>query len=634
MCGICGVISRSGPALRHPDAPPRMRETLIHRGPDGAGSADHPGATLQIRRLAIVDLALGDQPFTSPDGQVSIVCNGEIYNSEELRRDPAAADYPFRSRSDVESVLPLYLRYGADTIPMLEGMFALAIWDARERRLLLARDRSGEKPLFYAECGDELAFGSEPKALLAYPAVSRELDPAAAATYVAMGYVHAPRTMHRAIRKIPPGHTLTADARGVRIEAYWSAGQFAHRSTGAPGHGAAAPEVIRDTLRAAVQRELMADVPLGIFISGGMDSSFLLSLAAPQYAPGRLFTYTAGFGDPDYDETGPAALLARTFGSEHRVVPCDPPNLRRAFDALSARCDEPLGDPAMLPTWLLAEAAHENVKVVLSGEGADELFGGYPTYVGHGLAARYARLPGVIRAAIRRAVFAWPASPGKVTLEFLLKRFVTNAAMTPVDRHYEWFGALGPTAAPAMLGARGASGLADARAELAARGAAATEGRGLLDGILLLDFLTYLPDDLLTKVDRATMLRSVEARAPFLDRTVMELALAIPATDKVRGLQTKVGLKVAARGSVPAEILKRRKRGLSVPIAAWINAELKDEVDRLLDAGRLKTEGWLNPAEVHRLLAEHRGGGANHARRLWPLVTFQRWLERWGAGAS
>jgi asparagine synthase (glutamine-hydrolysing) len=623
MCGICGVISRSGAALRHPDAPPRMRDTLIHRGPDGAGSADHPGASLQIRRLAIVDLARGDQPFTSPDGQVSIVCNGEIYNSEELRRDPAAADYPFRSRSDVESVLPLYLRYGADAIPMLEGMFAIAIWDARKRQLLLARDRSGEKPLFYAECDDELVFGSEPKALLAYPAVPRELDPAAAATYVAMGYVHAPRTMHRAIRKVPPGHTLTADARGLRIDAYWRATEFGYRGT--------TPEAIRDTLRAAVQRELMADVPLGIFISGGMDSSFLLALAAPQYAPGRLFTYTAGFGDPDYDETGPAALLARTFGTEHRVVPCDPPNLRRAFDALTASFDEPLGDPAILPTWLLAEAARENVKVVLSGEGADELFGGYPTYVGHGLAARYARLPGVIRSAIRRAVFAWPASPGKVTLEFLLKRFVTNAALTPVDRHYEWFGALGPAATPAMLGPRGASGLADARAELAARGAAATAGRGLLDGILLLDFLTYLPDDLLTKVDRATMLRSVEARAPFLDRTVMELGLAISSADKVRGLKTKVGLKAAAQGAVPAEILNRRKRGLSVPIASWINAELKDEVDRVFEPRRLDAEGWLSAAEVHRLLDEHRRGAANHARRLWPLVMFQRWLERWGS---
>jgi len=629
MCGICGIVSRTGRPLSDPHIAEVMRETLIHRGPDGAGSAEHTGASLQIRRLAIVDLALGYQPFTSPDGQVSIVCNGEIYNSEELRRDPAAAGYPFRSRSDVESVLPLYLRYGADAIPMLEGMFALAIWDARTTSLLLARDRSGEKPLFYAECGDELLFGSEPKALLAHPAVPREIDPVAAATFVAMGYVLAPRTMHRAIRKVPPGHTLTANASGVTVAPYWQADAFGYRGTGAPGHRAVAADTVRETLRAAVQRELMADVPLGIFISGGMDSSFLLSLAAPQYAPGRLFTYTAGFGDPDYDETGPAALLARTFGTEHRVVPCDPPNLRRAFDALTDSFDEPLGDPAILPTWLLAEAARDNVKVILSGEGADELFGGYPTYVGHGLAARYARLPALLRSAIRRAVFAWPASPGKVTLEFLLKRFVTHAAMSPVDRHYEWFGALGPAATPAMLGPRGATGLTEARAELAARGAAATEGRGLLDGILLLDFTTYLPDDLLTKVDRATMLRSVEARAPFLDRTVMEMALAIGARHKVRGLRTKVGLKVAAQGAVAAEVLNRRKRGLSVPIASWINAGLKDEVDRVFERRRLDAEGWLKAAEVHRLLDEHRRGAANHARRLWPLVMFQRWLERW-----
>jgi asparagine synthase (glutamine-hydrolysing) len=600
-----------------------MRETLIHRGPDGGGSADHPGATLQIRRLAIVDLAHGDQPFTSPDGQVSIVCNGEIYNMDELRRDAAAVDYPFRSRSDVESVLPLYLRYGDAAIPRLEGMFALAIWDARTRRLLLARDRSGEKPLFYAECGDELVFGSEPKALLAYPAVARDLDEVAAATYVAMGYVHAPRTMHRAIRKLPPGHTLNADATGVRITSYWRADTIAPAAT-------PAEPAIRDTLRGAVQRELMADVPLGIFISGGIDSSFLLSQAAPAYAPGRLFTYTAGFGDPGYDETGPAALLARTFGTVHRVVPCDPANLRRAFDALAGQLDEPLGDPAVMPTWLLAEAARADVKVILSGEGADELFGGYPTYVGHGLAARYAALPGPLRTLVRRAVFAWPPSPGKVTLEFLLKRFVANAERPPVERHFEWFGAFGPSATPALLGPRAAPGLDAARAGWDAIGAGATRGRDLLDGILLLDFLTYLPDDLLTKVDRATMFRSVEARAPFLDRRVMEMALAIPSRDKVRGLKTKVGLVSAARGSVPGEILSRRKRGLSVPVARWINEELRAEVDRLLAPARLRDEGWLDAGEVQRLLGEHRHGAANHGRRLWPLVAFQRWLEKWG----
>ncbi len=628
MCGICGVVSRKGAPLRHPGAPETMRETLIHRGPDGAGSAEHPGASLQIRRLAIVDLERGDQPFTSPDGHVSIVCNGEIYNSESLRRDPAAVGYPFRSRSDVESVLPLYLAYGPDAVRRLEGMFALAIWDAREGRLLLARDRSGEKPLFYADVDGELVFGSEPKAVLAYPGVGRAIEPVAVALYAALGYVPQPFTMHRAVRKLPPGSLLLANAAGIEIRAYWDAAAHAAAA------GTAAPPrdpvvAVRDTLRAAVARELMADVPIGIYTSGGLDSSLLVALAAGHFKPGGIRTYTIAFGDPSYDESGPAALVTRHFRTDHRAVPADPANLRRAFDVVSDRLDEPLGDPAVLPTFLLSEAAHRDVKVVLSGEGADELFGGYPTYLGHRVAGGFAALPAWLQGAVRRAAFAWPPSPGKVTLEFLAKRFVTHATLPAVERHFEWFGALGPSALGGLLGPSAAGALDAGRAELARRGAQAAVAGDPLAGILLLDFLTYLPDDLLTKVDRATMLASVEARAPFLDREVMELALSLPSALKVRGLSTKAVLKDAARPLLPPAILRRRKRGLSVPIASWINDGLRVEVDRLLAPGRLSAEGWFRPEAVGALLAEHRGGSANHARRLWPLVMFQRWLERW-----
>jgi asparagine synthase (glutamine-hydrolysing) len=630
MCGIAGAASRTGAPLPHADALPRMRETLRSRGPDGAGGVDFDGASLQIRRLAIIDLAKGDQPFTSPDGQVAIVCNGEIYNSAELRQDPAARGYPFRSRSDVESVLPLYLAYGADAVRRLEGMFALAIWDARSRRLLLARDRAGEKPLFYADLGDRVVFGSEPKAILEYPGVDRALDPVAAATFLALGYVLQPRTMHRGIRKLPPGHLLTADAEGVRIAPYWTAQDFAARpGAGAPGLGEAAAQV-RDVFDQAVARELMAEVPVGVFVSGGLDSSLLVAMASRHFAPGGIYTYTVSFGDPSYDESGPAAVIARQFRTAHRSVSCDPDNLRRALDEMQQRLDEPLGDPAVLPTYLLSEAAHRDVKVILSGEGADELFGGYPTYLGHRAAGAFAAFPGPLRRAFERAVFAWPSSPGKVTLEFLLKRFVTHAALPPLARHLEWFGALGPASLDRVLGPSAVPALEEARGELAARGTSALEGRDVLDGILLLDFLTYLPDDLLTKVDRATMFSSVEARAPFLDRAMMELALGLPSSLKVRGITTKAVLKRAARPLLPASVLRRRKRGLSVPIASWINGGLREEVDRVLAAERLEAGGWVRAAEIRRLLDEHRSGGANHARRLWPVIMFERWLERWG----
>jgi len=630
MCGICGVAAHRGTPLRHPDAPAQMRETLVHRGPDSGGGEERADASLQIRRLAIIDLAKGDQPFTSPDGQVTIVGNGEIYNSAALRQDPAAQGYPFRSRSDVESVLPLYLRYGADAIGRLEGMFAIAIWDERQRRLLLARDRAGEKPLFYAEVDGEVVFGSEPKALLTYPGVDRTLDSAAVATYLAMGYVLQPRTMHRGIRKLPPGHILIADPDGLRITPFWRAADHAARRGAVGPPLADAAGQVRATMRAAVARELMAEVPLGVFISGGLDSAFLLALAAEHFAPGRIFTYTVSFGDAGYDESGPAAISARHFGTTHRTVNCDRASLRRALDVMQDGFDEPLGDPAILPTFLLSEAAHEDVKVILSGEGADELFGGYPTYLGHNAAHAWLGMPGWLRAVVSKAVYAIPSSPGKVTIEFLLKRFITNAGLPPMRRHLEWFGALGVEGLPGMLGPAGAAGLGTALAELEQRSAEAIEGREVLDGALLFDFLTYLPDDLLTKVDRATMLASIEARAPFLDREMMELALALPHALKVRGFNTKAVLREAARPLLPPGVLRRKKRGLSVPTAAWINAELSEEVDRLLAADRLAGQGWLDPASVGRLLEEHRRGAANHARRLWPIVMLQRWLERWG----
>lgn len=631
MCGIAGVVSPDGAPLRDRRAVQRMREALAHRGPDGGAGVEFADASLQIRRLAIIDLAHGDQPFTSPDGKVAIVCNGEIYNSAELRGDRAAQGYPFRSRSDVESILPLYLAYGDACVERLEGMFALAIWDARRRRLLLARDRAGEKPLFHASAGNELVFASETKALLTHPAVDPSIDPVAVTAFLALGYVPHPRTMRSAIRSLPPGCRLIADAGGVRVEPYWRADEHARP---APQDLRSAARQLREALEAAVARELMSDVPVGVFLSGGLDSSLLATLAARHFDRRGIFTYTVSFGDPSYDESGPASLVAARLQSTHRAVPCDRYNLRRALDRVTANMDEPLGDPAILPTYLLSEAAHRDVKVILSGEGADELFGGYPTYLGHQVAGAYAKLPRLARDTFARAVLAWPSSPGKVAIEFLLKRFVTHAAMPPLARHFEWFGALGAEGLDGVLGPAARPGLARARAELAEKGALALAGRHTLDGVLLLDFLTYLPDNLLVKVDRATMMASVEARAPFLDRAVVELALGLPAALKVRGLRTKAVLKEAARPLLPREVVGRRKRGLSVPIAAWMNEELRTEVDRAFDRERLRAEGWLRPEVLATLLGEHRAGVANHARRLWPAFMFQRWLERWGQGSQ
>jgi len=402
--------------------------------------------------------------------------------------------------------------------------------------------------------------------------------------------------MFDGIHKLAPGHLLVAGADGVEQRPYWSPAAAAS----APPKLVAAAQVQRTLLR-AVERELMADVPLGIFTSGGLDSSLLVAAAARVLPGERLHTYAARFIEPGYDESAYAEAVTHDIKTVHHVVTADDDGLRRALDVVAQSMAEPLGDPAILPTYLLAEAARADVKVVLSGEGADELFGGYPTYLGHKAAAAWLRLPAPVRRAVRWAVERWPSSTRKVTVEFLLKQFVAAAERPWLERHLAWFGALGP------------SGGAGVVPELACK-LTGFPHDDPLNRVLWLDFVTYLPDDLLVKVDRATMLASVEARAPFLDREVMELILPAPSSLKVRGFTTKAILKEAARGLVPDAVIDRRKRGLSVPVARWLNTGLAPLADRLLDTP---------------LLAEHRSGKANHARKLWPLLMLALWAERW-----
>jgi asparagine synthase (glutamine-hydrolysing) len=601
MCGIFGAIARGGATLRHPDSIARMAASLRHRGPDGERIVGHERARIGARRLAIMDLTTGDQPFQSPDGAIWMVCNGEIYNAPDLRREATAWGYPFRSRGDIETIVPFYERHGADAVARLDGMFGLAIWDDRRSRLLLARDRAGEKPLFWTVVGGELRFASEIQALLEFPDQSRRVNQRALSLYRALGYVPAPHTLFEGIHKLPPASLLIAEGGQTEVRPYWSAAAAASqpsRLSGGGGGGGAAE--LRETLLRAVKRELMSDVPLGVFTSGGLDSSILVGAAARGMPGERLHTYAVRFVEPGYDESAYAEAVTHHIASVHHVVTADDESLGRALDVVSGSLAEPLGDPAILPTWLLAEAARADVKVVLSGEGADELFGGYPTYLGHAFAAWWQRIPSPLRRAVRWTIDRWPASTGKMTLEFMLKQFAAAAELPWMERHLEWLGAVAIEAG--------------VTAELASRlhGFPDTDP---LNRVMWFDFMTYLPDDLLVKVDRATMLSSVEARAPFLDREVMELVLPAPSRLKVRGLTTKAILKEAARGLVPDAAIHRRKRGLSVPVARWLNTGLAPLADRLLDTP---------------LLAEHRSGKVNHARRLWPQLMLALWAERWG----
>jgi asparagine synthase (glutamine-hydrolysing) len=617
VCGIFGAAAPSGAALRAPDAVRGMGALLAHRGPDEHGLYESPNAILGSRRLSIIDLAAAaNQPFASPDGSVVLVCNGEIYNAPEIRKRYAARGYAFRSdHNDVEPIVPLYLEYGEEAIARLDGMFGLALWDARRGRLLLARDRAGEKPLFFCSAGSELRFASELQALLAAEESRPGVCAEGLADYLALGYCLAPRTPFAGIHKLEPAHLLVADASGLRVRRYWDPCAFA------ADEQRATRRALLETFEAAVGRQIVSDVPLGLFASGGLDSSLLAAMVVRHLPAEGVNTYAVRFDHESYDESDWASRVSARLGTRHHVVSGSEAELRRALEVVTEGVAEPLGDPAILPTYLLAEAARRDVKVVLSGEGADELFGGYPTYLGHRWAERYRRLPRGLRAAISSAVHRIPVSKRKVSLEFLAKRFVEEAERPPCARHVAWFGALGPEAA--AFSARGSTPDYE---PLWSRLPAPAHP---VKQAMLFDLVTYLAENLFTKVDRATMLASVEARAPFMDRELMELALRQPVETAVGSLRTKLALKRAALRRLPRDVVMRRKRGLSVPVAHWINGGLRDEVDRLLEPGRLARQGLIAPGPVAHLLAEHREGRADHARRIWPLVAFQRWHERW-----
>jgi asparagine synthase (glutamine-hydrolysing) len=591
--------------LRHPEALEALGEALRHRGPDGRASFTRPEVRFGTERLRIIDLhERADQPFASPDDEVWLQANGEIYNAHSLRA--RHADYPYRSHSDVETILPLYLERGTDAIAELDGMFGLAIWDNRTQTLILARDRAGEKPLFYARVGGEVIFASELQCLLQYPGISRELDREALRDYLALGYVPEPASPFLAIRRVPAGTFMRFTADGEETVRYWDAESFAIEPID-PAHA------VRETQRLiedAVSKQVMSDVPVGVFISGGLDSSILAMLASKVIGVDKVHTFSAQFAEESYDESGDAAILAQRMRTRHVPVRTDEETLLDALRNVTTRMAEPLADPAILPTFLLARAARQHVKVVLSGEGADELFGGYPTYLGHKVAPKYDALPSALRSVVRRAAFAMPASGKKVTLEYLLKRFVTDAERPWMERHLRWFG----------------TGLTTLD-----RNDASYAARDPLSGAMLLDYRTYLRDNLLVKVDRATMLSSVEARAPFLDREVTAFALSLPPDLRVRRLTTKWVLKKAAEKWLPHEVIYRRKRGLSVPVAMWINRGLRSEADRLLATDRLRAEGLVDAEHIATLLAEHRSGQANHAKPLWAVMMLGYWLENWGS---
>ena len=611
MCGICGIASTRGTV--DPGRLAAMNAMLVHRGPDSGGSFVDGPIGLAARRLAIIDLADGDQPMENEDGTVVVVQNGEIYNYEELMLELLRAGHAFRTHCDTEVLVHAYEQWGTGFAERLRGMFAIAIWDAREQRLVLARDRYGIKPLYYRVHDGDLEFTSELRSL---PRGEVDLD--ALEGFLAFNCVPAPFSIFRDTRKLPAGHVLVWQRGGEpRLERYARPAPVAAGDVRNEDE-AELVEELRARMRDSVRAHLVSDVPVGVLLSGGVDSCLLAALAAEE-TDYPLHTFSIGFEERSFDELDDARLVAERYGTVHHELVLRP-DAALLLPALADAFDEPFADSSALPTYLVSQLAAEHVKVALSGEGGDELFGGYYTYAADLLAQRFGSL-----ASRFRPIVEWlPTSTRRASLDYRAKRFVRAAHLPPLERHHGWKEIFSADMRAQLTGRRSSFDPVDL---LRAR-FAETEGADLLARLQDVDLGTYLVDDLLVKTDRASMAHSLEARVPFLDPVVTGFALALSTRHKVRGLQKKVLLRKAAEPLLPKRIVWGKKRGFSIPAAAWLRGELEPFARDTLSADTLRRQGFFRHEPVTKLLDEHVAGKQDWSRQLWGLLAFTLWHER------
>lgn len=629
MCGICGYISRT----EYPDSRllHQMNDALAHRGPDGgtqrsfstppdAGVQRHYFCGLAMRRLSIIDIEGSEQPLYNEDETISVVFNGEIYNFRELRADLEARGHRFKTQGDGETIAHLYEEYGEDAPQHLRGMFAFALFDARQQRLLLARDRLGKKPLYYYRSGMELVFASEIKALLMHPAVPRrsifENNRHMLALYLGYGYIPEPLTAFERILALPAGHTLRVPADAPQQgepRAYWTP----------PAQAAADPrarmqdyvEPLRATLEEAVRLRLIADVPLGAFLSGGLDSSLVVAYMQ-RLSSAPVKTFSIGFaGGAGFDETPYAAEVAQHLGTEHTVFTVQP-DAMALLPRLVWHYDQPFADSSAIPTYLVSALTRQHVTVALTGDGGDELFGGYERFTGAGLLRRLQRVPRPLWRGLAGALGWLPEGTGYYDPLKRAGRFARAAAL-PLERAYfDWVRLFDAEAIRTLTGQVDAAG---------EHFAALFAGQSVdVARILEINLTSYLRDDLLVKADRCSMMASLEARSPLLDHVLLEQAARIPLNLKIQGMQTKRILKEAARGLLPDAIIDRRKHGFGAPLGAWLRDDIAEARD-ILSSRRTRSRALFDTAGVLNLLNEHANGQRDHGYRLWTLLTLETW---------
>ena len=629
MCGITGIVHTLAGT---PNAAPidrgvlrRMTSAITHRGPDGEGFHFEDGVGLGHRRLSIIDIAGGAQPMSDAEGSVWVTYNGEIYNHRDLRGELEAHGYIFHSACDTEVLVHGYRHWGIrELLERIDGMFAFGIWDASSKRLLLARDRMGQKPLFYAALPDgALAFASEVKALLEHPDVDGSVDPEGLSAYLTYEYLPSDLCIVQGMRKLRPGTWLSFDAGGVEDGEYWD---IPMRDAPTPNQ---ATETFADLFDRAVARRLMADVPLGVFLSGGIDSSSVAASVVRQRTAVNVKTFSIGFEEKSYDESSIARRVARHLGTDHHERIFSAGAMKDTLPEVVAGLDEPFGDASLLPTYLLSGFAREQVTVALGGDGGDELLLGYPTFFADPVADAYARLPRALRRGFRGLGHALPVSTDNISFDFKVNTFLRAADAPRAWRHPLWMGSAIPQSPddPLHPELRGDFPAASVLA-FAEQAYDRPDTRSHMQRLSFQYCRTYLAEDILHKVDRASMAVSLEARSPFLDRDLVEFIAGLPVREKLRlPSHGKAILKDAMRDRLPAEVIDRPKKGFGIPVAAWLNGPLEEMLNDLLSESRTKAAGYFDPTRVQRLIDEHRHAKRNHRKVLWTLLNFELWRD-------
>jgi asparagine synthase (glutamine-hydrolysing) len=643
MCGITGWLNLDNKSNDNAEAVLHsMCETIVHRGPDSEGLWVDDRVALGMRRLSIIDLKTGGQPVFNCDRSVIVMMNGELYNYREVRADLEKRGHKFTTNSDTEILPHLYEEYGEALVDHVNGMFAFSLWDTRAKKLIVARDRFGEKPLYYGVFDGRLIWASEPKALLAHPSVNPELDLNALRHYVSFDYVPAPMSIYKGVSKLPAAHMIVVENGDVRVRRYWDI-KWGGDSSRLNGSVPAKPQrrkeeleekadELRELLSDAVRMRLVSDVPLGILLSGGIDSSTVAALAT-QHATERVKTFSIGFEEDSFDESKYARRVAKHLNTEHYEDKLSATTAGDLIGEIGKWLDEPMSDGSLIPTFLLARFVRKYVTVALGGDGGDELFAGYPMYYAHGIAARYNAIPSFIRSGIIEPVVnALPVSTGNLSFDYKAKRFIRAAKFDDVARHHSWFGSFSADQ-HAKLFSKDVLDASNVDIYRSVRELVnASDAKAVVERMQYADINYYLAEDILTKVDRAAMAVSLETRAPFLDPRVGQFAASIPVDYKLRGKIGKVILKEAMKDLLPQDILHRPKKGFGIPIAAWLKGRLNPLMHDMLALERLESQGLFNAIYVDKLIREHETGAASHHKELWTLLVFQLWFDNFLAG--